>query len=400
MSSCCPYDSKSSASDNAVTVKSAEALTQSNTSHQTSSSCCGSDAPVHCHNDNAQQKSLLLRMDWLLWGSLIATSIFYLLHISTMQPVMDHDSDSMTWFSIMSMSVFELLNAMWWGVLIGIVMVAIVGRIPREFVMSMLGTNSGVGGLFRATAAGILLDLCSHGILMVGTKLYERGASAGQMIAFLVASPWNSFSLTLILIALIGFFWTIIFILLSMIIAILAGFIFDRCVAAKILPANPHQIDIPENFQFWNEAKQSLKKTQFTAQWFLDAAWDGVKSSRMVLRWLLFGVLFASAIRAFVPEDLFAEYFGPTLLGLVLTILAATIIEVCSEGSTPIAADLVTRANSPGNGFAFLMAGVATDYTEVMVLKDTTKSWRFALFLPLVTLPQVFVVACLLNFFG
>ena len=84
-------------------------------------------------------------------------------------------------------------------------------------------------------------------------------------------------------------------------------------------------------------------------------------------------------------------------MGLALTVLAATVIEVCSEGSTPIAADLLTRGQAPGNSFAFLMAGVATDYTEIMVLRETTKSWRIALLLPLVTLPQVIVVAVLLN---
>jgi hypothetical protein len=43
------------------------------------------------------------------------------------------------------------------------------------------------------------------------------------------------------------------------------------------------------------------------------------------------------------------------------------------------------------------MAGVATDYTEIMVLKDTMRSWKIALFLPLLTLPQVVVVALVLN---
>ncbi|KZZ15662.1 hypothetical protein A3750_24175 [Oleiphilus sp. HI0079] len=57
----------------------------------------------------------------------------------------------------------------------------------------------------------------------------------------------------------------------------------------------------------------------------------------------------------------------------------------------------MTRANAPGNSFAFLMGGVATDYTEIMVIKETTSSWKTALFLPLLTLPQVFVVAWLLN---
>ncbi len=108
-------------------------------------------------------------------------------------------------------------------------------------------------------------------------------------------------------------------------------------------------------------------------------------------------MLLASVIRAFVDVSFFQQYFGPTMVGLLFTLVAATIIEVCSEGSAPIAADLLTRANSPGNSFAFLMAGVSTDYTEVMVLKESTCSWKIALFLPLITVPQIFVIAWLVN---
>ncbi len=46
------------------------------------------------------------------------------------------------------------------------------------------------------------------------------------------------------------------------------------------------------------------------------------------------------------------------------------------------------------------MAGVATDYTEVMSIKERTKSWKIALFLPLVTVPQVILIGWLLNQFG
>ena len=85
------------------------------------------------------------------------------------------------------------------------------------------------------------------------------------------------------------------------------------------------------------------------------------------------------------------------MAGLGATLVIATILEVCSEGSVPIAADILTRAHAPGHSFAFLMTGVSTDYTEIMGLKETTKSWKIALFLPLVTLPQVITLAWILN---
>ncbi len=117
----------------------------------------------------------------------------------------------------------------------------------------------------------------------------------------------------------------------------------------------------------------------------------------MNLRWILFGTVLAAFLRVAVAPDIFAAWFGPSVAGLGLTLIAATIIEVCSEGSSPIAGDLLNRAGAPGNEFTFLMAGVATDYTEILSLRETTKSWKIALLLPVATVPQILVIGWVLN---
>jgi uncharacterized membrane protein YraQ (UPF0718 family) len=99
---------------------------------------------------------------------------------------------------------------------------------------------------------------------MVGAKLYERGASIGQVVAFLVASPWNSFSLTLVLIALVGLKWTLALIMLSMVIAIIAGLLFDMLVGRGVLPGNPAQIDLPAHFRFWQAARKGLSHADWS----------------------------------------------------------------------------------------------------------------------------------------
>ncbi|MDO3387015.1 permease [Gilvimarinus sp. SDUM040013] len=346
-----------------------------------SHSCCEADA-----------QSGKSQADFLLWGSLSACAVLYLLYLSPLALPQ--------WLMHLSHGVFELLNTMWWGVALGVIFVGLLHFVPQSLVASLLGRGGTVTGILRATAAGVFLDLCSHGILMVGMKLYQKGASLGQVMAFLIASPWNSLSLTLVMIALIGLPWTLAFIVLSMVIAVIAGLIFDALVARKRLECNANTEVGSDANPIGPQFKQLLRSIQVTPQAFAELGRQGLKGSRMVLRWLLFGVLLASVIRAFVPTEIFAEWFGPTFVGLLLTAVAATIIEVCSEGSTPIAADLMNRARAPGNSFLFLMAGVATDYTEIMVIKDTMKSWKTALFLPLVVLPQVLVVAVVLNLAG
>ncbi|MDE0826978.1 MAG: permease [Akkermansiaceae bacterium] len=348
-----------------------------------------------CHQPEPEDPSCCgskRRIDLIFWGSLIIVIAAYIGHLTAHDQLVPHPR----LFSF-THGVFELMNKMWWGLLVGIAALAFLTAVPREFVASVLGKGGSISGLFRATGAGLLLDLCNHGILMVGMKLYERGASLGQVFAFLIASPWNSLSLTLILVALIGIKWTLIILILSAVVALITGFIADRLVAAGILPKNPNAQDLPEGFSFFPEAKARWRATKLTRSFLTTTLLTALRESRMIIRWILFGAVMAAALRALVPLEAFGHWFGPSLLGLALTFVAATIIEVCSEGSSPIAADLITRADAPGNGFAFLMAGASTDYTEIMALKETTRSWKATLALPLLTSPQILLIAWILN---
>jgi len=349
------------------------------------SSCCAEKTPAPPSPCCGGEKR---RIDWLLWVSLALVMAGLVGHFV---------GDGPGWWRTFSHGTAEFISKAWWGLLAGIVAVGIISRLPQNLVSGLLGKGGSFTGILRAVFAGTLLDLCNHGILMIGAQLYRKGASLGQTLAFLVASPWNSLSLTLLLAALIGWKWMLAFIGLSMAIGILTGWIAERMVARGVLPANPNTCELPADFRFAPAFREALRQIKPTPANLKAMAVGGLQESRMILRWIFFGVVLAAAIRAFVPEHLFAHYFGPTLLGLVLTLVATTVIEVCSEGSSPIAADLLTRAAAPGNAFTFLMAGAATDYTEILVLRETTRSWKAALALPLITVPQVLVVAWLLN---
>ena len=228
-----------------------------------SDSCCDRAVEQAACCDETASSSI----DWLLWLVGGGVGGLYLVGL-----VLPHGDGGSYQFATLAHGVQELFNRMWWGIAIGVVFVGLLARIPRNLVMSVLGHRQGFVSLLRATLAGVFLDLCSHGILAVGMKLYERGASSGQVMAFLLASPWNSFSLTLILFGLIGVGWTLLFIALSLLISpwnsfsltlilfgligvgwtllfialslligLLTGWIFDVAVQRGTLPANPHR---------------------------------------------------------------------------------------------------------------------------------------------------------------
>ncbi|MCF7733467.1 MAG: permease [Akkermansiaceae bacterium] len=351
-------------------------------------SCCAPAAPAAGGSCCGGKRG---RPDWLLRVSaglfLFGIGLHYL-------------TPETGWLRAFGDSCDGLLRQTWWGVALGILSVAVLGRVPRELVAALLGRGGSNGGLLRAVGAGVALDLCNHGILMVGMGLYQRGASLGQTLAFLIASPWNSLSLTLILGSLIGWGWTLLFLGLSVVIALVTGWIAERMVAAGKLPANPNSVALPVGYRV-RPAIRGVLVSLKPGGGNLTRLWrEGLAGSRMILRWILFGFVLTGLIRALVPMDVFQHAFGPTLAGMGLTLLFTTLLEVCSEGSSPVAADLLTRAHAPGNAFVFLMAGAATDYTEVLSLRETTRSWKSALALPLLTTPQVLVIAWLIQMSG
>ncbi|MEM0935182.1 MAG: permease [Pseudomonadota bacterium] len=359
-------------------------------------SCCGGSGETQaasCCAPASVDAPRWRRIDWLLWGSgtIIAVSYiagFFLAH------------DAPLGLGVFTHGVQEMMNLMWWGILVGMLSVGLIDRVPREFVIGIIGRDQGAKSLVRAVLAGVLLDLCNHGVLMVGAKLYERGASLGQVFALLIASPWNSLSLTIIIGVLMGWQWMVVFLVASLVIALLTGLVVEALERAGRVKPNPNRVDLPADFHVWREAKAGLRATRFDVAFAKDIAVRAFPASRMVLRWLFFGVVLAALIQATVPTEIFATWFGATLLGLFTTLVAATIIEVCSEGSVPLAADLMTRAAAPGNAFTFLMAGAATDYTEILVLREVTGRLKAALLLPLLTVPQVLVIGWALNAAG
>jgi uncharacterized membrane protein YraQ (UPF0718 family) len=116
----------------------------------------------------------------------------------------------------------------------------------------------------------------------------------------------------------------------------------------------------------------------------------------MILWWIVFGLLLASLSAAFIPAHIFHAYLGPTFLGLLVTLAFATIIEVCSEGSAPLAFEIFRQTGALGNSFVFLMAGVVTDYTEIGLLWANVGR-KTVLWLPVVCVPQAVLLGWLFN---
>jgi len=291
-------------------------------------------------------------------------------------------------------------RTIWWATALGLFLGGAVDHfIPREYISAALAKPK-KRTILCAVGLGSLMSVCSHGILALSIELHKKGASTPSVVAFLLSSPWANLPLTLILIGFFGIVKALYIILSAVVIAIITGFIFQFLEARGLVEKNVRTKFVSEDFSILKDLKMRFKGYRFTQGQFRDDVWgifQGAMSlGNMVLWWILIGIGLASLTGAYIPGDFLKYYMGPTILGLIVTLLVATIIEVCSEGTAPLAFELFRQTGALGNSFVFLMAGVVTDYTEIGLLWHNVGR-KTALWLPIITIPQVLVLGILGN---
>lgn len=293
------------------------------------------------------------------------------------------------------------LKVIWWAVLLGLFLGGVIDHyIPREYISKVLSRRSPLT-IFNAVLLGFLMSACSHGILALSMQLHKKGASNPSVVSFLLASPWANIPITMMLVAFFGLKGLFI-VIAALAIAVNTGFIFIFLDKKGLIERNKNSVEVSRDFSVLSDIKARMKNYRFSL-FGLSADLKGVirgavALSDMILWWIIIGMLIASIAGAYIPTHFFHRFMGPTFLGLLVTLALATAIEVCSEGSSPLAFEIYRQTGALGNSFVFLMAGVATDYTEIGLLWANVGK-RTALWLPVVVVPQVVLIGYLSNIF-
>ena len=296
-------------------------------------------------------------------------------------------------------SFFMYFKIIWWAVLLGLFIGGIIDHfIPREYISHVLAKPK-KRTIFYSVILGFFMSACSHGILALSIELHKKGASNPAVISFLLSSPWANMSLTIML---IGFFGLKAFFIIisAIIIALITGLIFQVLEERNLIEKNDNIIKTEKHFSIIDDIKVRAKKYKFSLKTFksdIKGIYNGMISlGNMVLWWILIGISFASLAGAYIPSHIFKNYMGPTILGLIVTLILATIIEVCSEGTAPLSFEIFRQTGALGNSFVFLMAGVVTDYTEIGLIWHNVGK-KTAIWLPIITVPQVILLGIIAN---
>lgn len=296
-------------------------------------------------------------------------------------------------------SLFMYFRRIWWAILLGFILGGIIDHfIPRGYISHFLAKPQ-KKTIFYSVILGFFTSACSHGILALSIELHKKGASNPAVVAFLLASPWANLPLTIML---IGFFGlkALYIIVCALVIAVITGFIYQLLESKGLIESNKNVRETERGFSIVKDLKRRLKSYRITPDQIardIKGIFSGsISLANMVLWWILIGISLASLAAAYIPQNIFQNYMGPTVLGLLTTLIIATVMEVCSEGTAPLAFEIYRQTAALGNAFVFLMAGVVTDYTEIGLLWHNVGK-KVAIWLPIITVPQIVALGILAN---
>lgn len=257
-----------------------------------------------------------------------------------------------------------------------------------ERVRDYLARKNRAVGYVMGSVFGAITPFCSCSSIPVFLGFTSAGIPVGITMAFLLTSPLINEVAILLLLSLVGWQITLIYVMVGMTIGIAGGVFLDLIRAEKML--QPFAL---KAYQSAPQAKDldarrpvlSLKvRHVFAKQELLDIL------SRVWI-WVFVGVGLGAALHGFVPVSWVEANLGSGQWWSVpLAVLLGIPLYSNATGVIPVMESLITKGLPIGTTLAFCMSTVAASFPEFILLKQVM-TWKllaiiFALLLASFTL--------------
>lgn len=259
----------------------------------------------------------------------------------------------------------------------------------------LAGKNKGVGYLL-GSGFGAITPFCSCSSIPVFLGFTSAGIPVGITMSFLITSPLINEVAVLLLVSLLGWKFTLIYVVVGMLVGILGGVFLDaigaerwlQSFAAKALKRGQqtqtasNKVNVsPLNFQ-----QRHLFAKEETRDIFM-----------RVWKWVVIGVGLGAALHGFVPEGWIEEHLGN---GQWWSVPAAVLLGIPlysnATGVIPVMESLITQGLPIGTTLAFCMSTVAASFPEFILLKQVMQ-WRLLMVLFSVLLLAFTVIGWVFN---
>ncbi|MGL6108310.1 efflux transporter SaoE [Romboutsia sp.] len=257
------------------------------------------------------------------------------------------------------MSSISILNgASGWLVISFVIAGALHNIITPQRFQQALGNNK-LSAIFKSTVSGMLLPICSCGVIPIGISMYYSGAYLGPVLAFMTSTPVINPIAIILSLGLLGPEITFIYVISGFIIPILVGVLGNTFGKDELCIKQEDEGEVAIDLE---EEKRS----------FIENIIDGLKWSfgelaLTISKYVVIGMLVAGFITTVFPSSIIQKYLGnPGVLSLGSISILACVMYVCAVGHIPFVAALVASGASPGIAVTFLIAGAATNLPELI----------------------------------
>lgn len=229
---------------------------------------------------------------------------------------------------------------------------------PAKFQRAL--GNRGLSAVVKATLSGMLLPICSCGVIPLGLGMYYTGAYLGPTLAFMVATPIINPAAILLAYGLLGPEIATIYLAAGFLVPVLIG-VTGNLLAGKELHVSGMDAG---SEQPRLEAEQGIR---IGRKLLRGLKWGVFELGTMVGKYIVFGVALAGVLIAAVPKHLIQSYLGdPGMMSVFGIAAIGAVMYVCAVGHIPFVAALVGSGAAPGIAVTFLMAGAATNLPEMI----------------------------------
>lgn len=223
--------------------------------------------------------------------------------------------------------------------------------VPRTFYTKYLSQNNRFSVLWAALM-GVPLPLCSCGVIPTAIGLKKEKASNGAIASFLIATPQTGIDSILATFSLMGLGFAIIRPAAALITGVCGGWLVNLLVKENTVSNTSAACHVEGGHPLWRALKY--------------AYYDMIQD--IGLR-LVIGLVVAALIQVVVPDEFFLLFGHQPLLQMLVILLIAIPMYVCSTGSIPIAAALIMKGLSPGAALVMLIAGPAVNLASILVVQ-------------------------------
>tara|TARA_R110001583_G_scaffold74647_6_gene206613 strand:- start:2650 stop:3306 length:657 start_codon:yes stop_codon:yes gene_type:complete len=213
-------------------------------------------------------------------------------------------------------------------------------------------------------------------------------------MSFLLTSPLINEVAVLLLLSLVGWEITLIYVLVGMSVGIAGGIFLDFIRAEKLL--QPFALKAYQTAKLSNDDNSTKTKLSFKERHNF-AKEELLDILGRVWKWVFIGVGLGAALHGFVPDTWFQENLGNGQWWSVpMAVLAGIPLYSNATGIIPIMESLIVKGLPLGTTLAFCMSTVAASFPEFILLKQVM-TWKLLAIIFMLLLMSFTLVGWVIN---